>query len=83
MSIRFLTAGDSHGEMLVGIIEGLPAGVRLVIRDIQKELSRRRRSYGRSSRQIIEGDESPVGLRVSFVRLPQLPQAFGRRSGPG
>lgn len=56
MSIRFLTAGDSHGEMLVGIVEGLPAGVRLSIRDIQKELSRRRRSYGRSSRQIIEGD---------------------------
>jgi len=56
MSIRFLTAGDSHGEILVGIIEGLPAGVRLVIRDIQNELSRRRRSYGRSSRQIIEGD---------------------------
>ncbi len=56
MSIRFLTAGDSHGETLVGIVEGLPAGVRLSIREIQKELSRRRRSYGRSSRQIIEGD---------------------------
>jgi len=57
VGIRFLTAGDSHGASLLGIIEGLPAGVRLRVADIQKELSRRRRSYGRSSRQMIEQDE--------------------------
>ncbi len=57
MSIRFLTAGDSHGEALVGVVEGIPAGVRLDERVIQRELARRRASYGRSSRQKIERDD--------------------------
>jgi chorismate synthase len=57
MPIRFLTAGDSHGEMLVGIVEGLPAHVRVDVRAIQRDLARRRRAYGRSSRQMIEKDE--------------------------
>jgi chorismate synthase len=60
MSLRFLTAGDSHGETLVGIVEGLPAGVRLSVRDIQKDLYRRRRSHGRSSRQIVEDDDVTI-----------------------
>ena len=57
MSIRFLTAGDSHGEALVGVIEGIPAGVTVNVRDIASELARRRAPYGRSSRQKIEADE--------------------------
>jgi chorismate synthase len=57
MSIRFLTAGDSHGESLIGIVEGLPAGVAIDERAIKRELARRRSSYGRSSRQKIEGDD--------------------------
>jgi len=56
MSIRFLSAGDSHGPTMVGIIEGLPAGVRIAERDIVKDLARRRNPYGRSSRQSIEDD---------------------------
>jgi chorismate synthase len=57
MSIRFLTAGDSHGEALVGIVEGLPAGLAIDERAIKRELARRRKSYGRSSRQKIEQDD--------------------------
>lgn len=57
MSIRFLTAGDSHGDALVGIIEGLPSGVKLDERVVQADLARRRNAYGRSSRQKIEQDE--------------------------
>jgi chorismate synthase len=57
MAIRFLTAGDSHGEALIGVVEGLPAGLKLDERVIQRELKRRRASYGRSSRQRIEQDE--------------------------
>lgn len=57
MSIRFLTAGDSHGEALVGVVEGLPAGVKIDERAIQRELARRRTPYGRSSRQRIEEDD--------------------------
>jgi len=60
MSIRFLSAGDSHGETLVGIVEGLPAGVRLPVKDIERDLARRRNPYGRSSRQIIEGDNVSI-----------------------
>lgn len=60
MSLRFLTAGDSHGEWLVGTIEGLPAGLRVSIKDIKKDLSRRRKSVGRSSRQIVESDDVSV-----------------------
>lgn len=57
MAIRFLSAGDSHGPSIIGIVEGLPAGVRLRVADIQRQLTRRRRSYGRSSRQMIEKDD--------------------------
>jgi len=56
VSIRFLTAGDSHGDTLVGIVEGIPAGVALDERRIAQELARRRKAYGRSSRQKIEED---------------------------
>jgi chorismate synthase len=55
-SIRFLTAGDSHGDALLGIVEGIPAGVALDEARIARELSRRRIAYGRSSRQKIEED---------------------------
>ena len=54
--MRYVTAGDSHGEYLVGIVEGFPAGHRVSIKDIEKELRRRRQSYGRSARQKIESD---------------------------
>jgi chorismate synthase len=60
VGIRFLSAGDSHGEALVGIIEGLPAGVHLDERVIQRDLARRRTAYGRSSRQKIEADEVQI-----------------------
>jgi chorismate synthase len=60
MSIRFLSAGDSHGEALLGIVEGVPAGVRIAVRDIQKDMMRRRKSYGRSSRQMVEQDDVSV-----------------------
>jgi chorismate synthase len=56
MSIRFLTAGDSHGDALVGVVEGVPAGVPLDPDVIARELMRRRAPYGRSSRQKIEAD---------------------------
>lgn len=58
--MRFLTAGDSHGEYLVGIVEGFPAGYRVSIRDMERDLVRRRQSYGRSARQKIESDKVKV-----------------------
>jgi len=55
--LRYLTAGESHGQALVVIIEGLPAGLELTLADIQGELARRRLGYGRGPRQRFEQDE--------------------------
>ena len=55
--LRYLTAGESHGQALVVIVEGLPAGVKVTAEDIQAELGRRRLGYGRGPRQRFEQDE--------------------------
>jgi chorismate synthase len=52
-----LTAGESHGQSLVGIIEGIPAGVALTSRDLEMDLARRRLGHGRGARQKFEADE--------------------------
>ncbi|MDA1081463.1 MAG: chorismate synthase [Gemmatimonadetes bacterium] len=54
--IRFSTAGESHGPALVAIIEGLPAGVPLLAADVDGELARRQKGYGRGRRMQIEQD---------------------------
>jgi len=55
--LRFLTAGESHGQALVVIIEGLPAGLEITVDEIQTEMARRRLGYGRGPRQRFEQDE--------------------------
>ena len=58
--MRLLTAGDSHGEYLAGIVEGFPAGCQVSIAKIERDLRRRRKSYGRSARQKIESDSVKI-----------------------
>ena len=58
--LRLLTAGESHGKALVGILEGLPAGVPISDKGLADELARRRHGYGRSGRQKLEGDRFEV-----------------------
>lgn len=67
--IRFLTAGESHGACLVGIIEGLPAGIQIDITAINYELQRRQHAPGRGTRMKIEADEVTVlaGLRGGYT----------------
>jgi chorismate synthase len=55
--LRYLTAGESHGQALVVIIEGMPAGLSITVDDIQSEMARRRLGYGRGPRQKFEQDE--------------------------
>ena len=55
--LRFLTAGESHGQALVVILEGLPAGLENTVEEIQDEMARRRLGYGRGPRQRFEQDE--------------------------
>lgn len=54
--LRFLTAGESHGKGLSGIIEGMPSGLALTPKDIDAELQRRQGGYGRGGRMKIESD---------------------------
>jgi chorismate synthase len=63
--LRILTAGESHGRGLVGIIEGLPAGAPISHKAVADELARRRLGHGRSGRQKLEADTLTI---VSGVR---------------
>jgi len=54
--LRFLTAGESHGPALTGILEGMPAGVPLTPDDINRDLARRQQGYGAGGRMQIEHD---------------------------
>src|SRR5216110_367151 len=53
---RFTTAGESHGRGLVGILEGIPAGLPIAAADVDVELKRRMGGYGRGARMKIESD---------------------------
>jgi chorismate synthase len=55
-NLRFLTAGESHGKALIGILEGIPAGLSLTPKDIDHDLARRQGGYGRGGRMKIESD---------------------------
>jgi chorismate synthase len=54
--LRWLTAGESHGPALVGVIEGVPAGVRVTADDVRVALARRRLGHGRGARMKFEQD---------------------------
>jgi chorismate synthase len=58
--LRFLTAGESHGQGLVVILEGMPAGLPLDIEQVAAELRRRQGGYGRGRRMQIESDRAEV-----------------------
>jgi chorismate synthase len=53
----FSTAGESHGPAEVALVHGVPAGLRLTAGDVNRDLSRRQKGYGRGGRQKIEKDE--------------------------
>ncbi len=58
--LRWLTAGESHGAAITGIIEGVPAGVAITTDDIVAVLARRRLGYGRGARMSFEADEVTI-----------------------
>jgi chorismate synthase len=57
VTVRFTTAGESHGRGLVGVLEGIPAGLPLAAATVNGELKRRMAGYGRGARMKIEADE--------------------------
>ena len=75
-SLRFLTAGESHGPALVTIVEGLPAGVPIDAAAIDRDLARRQRGYGRGGRQKIERDAARILAGVRHGRSIGSPIAL-------
>jgi chorismate synthase len=57
-SLRFTTAGESHGPGLVAVVEGLPAGLEVAPEDIDSDLARRQLGHGRGGRMKIESDRA-------------------------
>ena len=66
--LRFLTAGESHGQALGVIVEGVPAGLALTAEDLAVDLARRQRGYGRGARQAIEHDRAEILAGVRHGR---------------
>jgi chorismate synthase len=58
--LRFLTAGESHGQALVAILEGVPAGLAIDPDAITADLRRRQGGYGRGRRMVIESDRAEI-----------------------
>ena len=74
--LRFETAGESHGECLVAILTGLPAGVPISLDAINRELWRRQQGYGRGGRMKIETDQAQVVSGVRHSRTIGSPIAI-------
>ncbi len=88
--LRWLTAGESHGPALVGVLEGLPAEVRITSAEVAEQLARRRAGYGRGARMSFERDEveflggvrhgrtqgGPVAVRVGNTEWPKWEQVM-------
>ncbi|KAE8130128.1 MULTISPECIES: chorismate synthase [Bifidobacterium] len=83
--LRWQTAGESHGEALVAMIEGLPAGIEVTSTDVVDALARRRLGYGRGSRMKFEQDKvrlltgvrhgrtlgSPIAIEIANTEWPK------------
>lgn len=99
MTLRYWTAGESHGKTLLAIVDGFPAGVQIDTAPIDVELRRRQGGYGRGGRQRIETDTvevlsgvwhnttlgSPIGLQVinKDYKLERLDDLARPRPGHG
>ena len=93
--LRFLTAGESHGQGLVVIVEGLPAGLPITEEQIQRELARRRLGFGRGPRMRFEQDRltllagirhgrtlgSPVAIEIANTEWPKWEQEMSPAPG--
>ena len=83
--LRWTTAGESHGQALIAMMEGAPAGIPLTSDDVSHHLARRRLGYGRGSRMKFEADEvtllagvrhgatlgSPIAIMVGNTEWPK------------
>ncbi len=76
MTIRFLTAGESHGRALLAIVEGFPSGLPVDVEFVTRELRRRQQGFGRGARQRIEQDRAEILSGVRHGRTLGSPIAL-------
>lgn len=74
--LRYLTAGESHGEALIGIVEGMPAGVPVMASEIDEQLARRWLGFGRGGRAKFETDNVHIYSGVRFAKTMGGPIAL-------
>ncbi|MBN2356581.1 chorismate synthase, partial [candidate division KSB1 bacterium] len=74
--IKFLTAGESHGQALTCIVEGIPAGLELSEEEINTDLRRRQRGYGRGDRMRIEQDRVKILAGIRYGKTLGSPIAM-------
>jgi chorismate synthase len=74
--IRFTTAGESHGEALTAIVEGIHAGLIIDVKDIDLDLARRQKGYGRGKRMSIETDKVRILSGLHHCRVLGSPIAM-------
>ena len=95
--LNYITSGESHGQYLAAILEGIPSGLSLDLKFINEQLSRRQQGYGRGGRQKIETDAvdiiggvvkglttgAPIGLLLANkdFKIDQMPDLFRPRPG--
>jgi chorismate synthase len=89
--LRWLTAGESHGQELIAIVEGLPSGIPVTLDRLRADLARRKLGYGRGARMKFEQDElamtggvvhgrtlgSPVAVRIGNTEWPKWTEVMG------
>src|SRR3954467_10432895 len=82
--LRWLTAGESHGQQLTAILEGLPAGVRVQTSDLDVDLARRRLGHGRGARMSFEEDVVTLsgGVRHGLTQGGPIAVQIGNTEWP-
>ncbi len=84
MHMRWLTAGESHGQALSAIVEGIPASVSITTADIDFHLQRRRLGVGRGARQNFEADKVTIlgGVRLGLTQGGPIAIQVGNSEWP-
>jgi chorismate synthase len=82
--MRWITAGESHGQALSAILEGMPAQIQITTADIDAHLSRRRLGYGRGARQNFEADKVTIlgGVRLGLSQGGPIALTVGNSEWP-
>src|SRR3989442_11997175 len=82
MTLRLLTAGESHGERLTVILDGVPAGLTVREDDLARDLTRRQGGHGRGGRMAIGHHAAPIvgGVRRGFTLGSPIPHPIANRA---